>query len=377
MNNRQRFRATMHYQPVDRAPLYDFGFWDETIELWHNQGLPAEVSHTTAYLYFGMDCDFERLANAVGAQVGLEPPFESRVISDDGEHITWQRPDGVQERRRKFMGSIPHPVGRILTDRQAWQIHYKPRLTSENINRYPADWETRRKQWLDPNYPNPLILWGGSLYGWLRDWIGMENLSMIVYDDPAWFEEMVTTLADCTIGVLTRFLESGAQFDGCSMWEDMAYNGGPLLSPKHFKKYLVPHYRRIADLLHRYGVDIIWVDCDGKIDELIPLWLEAGINTMFPLEVGVWGADPIAYRRQYGKDLRLMGGFDKRILASTPEAIEREVYRLLPLVEEGGYIGFCDHRVPPDVPLENYIHYLKTVRRVWGKDVNLRPAQFS
>ena len=77
---------------------------------------------------------------------------------------------------------------------------------------------------------------------------------------------MVTTIADCVIGTLTRVLETGGHFDGCSMWEDMAYNAGPLLSPVHFKKYLVPQYRRIADLLHSYGVDVIWLDCDGNIE---------------------------------------------------------------------------------------------------------------
>ena len=53
--------------------------------------------------------------------------------------------------------------------------------------------------------------------------------------------------------------------------------------------------------------------------------------------------------------------------------IEAEVKRLTPLVEEGGFIGFCDHRVPPDVPLENYLHYLDCVRKLWGKGVNLKP----
>jgi uroporphyrinogen-III decarboxylase len=67
-----------------------------------------------------------------------------------------------------------------------------------------------------------------------------------------------------------------------------------------------------------------------------------------------------------------MGGFDKHILATTKEAIKAEVHRLTPLVEEGGYIGFCDHRVPPDVPLDNYLFYLETVRDVWGYGVNLK-----
>ena len=102
----------------------------------------------------------------------------------------------------------------------------------------------------------------------------MENLSLVLYDDPLWFDEMVTTIADCILGILENILSTGGKFEAVSMWEDMAYNRGPLMSPIHFKKFLMPHYRRIADLVHKYGVDVIYLDCDGKIDALIPLWLE-------------------------------------------------------------------------------------------------------
>ncbi|MCZ7545979.1 MAG: uroporphyrinogen decarboxylase family protein [Anaerolineae bacterium] len=103
-----------------------------------------------------------------------------------------------------------------------------------------------------------------------------------------------------------------------------------MLGPKHFKQFMVPHYRRISDLAHAHGVDVLWLDCDGNIEELVPLWLDAGINCMFPLEVGTWGADPVRYRKQYGKDLLIMGGFSKHILAESKEAIEAEVIRLAP-----------------------------------------------
>jgi uroporphyrinogen decarboxylase len=270
------------------------------------------------------------------------------------------------------MGSIPHPESHLLTDRESWEKYYKPRLDPDNPARYPADWDERVKVWKDPNRPYLAALSGGSLYGWLRNWMGMENVSYLVYDDPKLFEEMVTTIADCVIGTLTRVLKTGGQFDGCSMWEDMAYNAGPLLSPAHFKRYLVPQYRRITDLLRSYGVDVIWLDCDGNIEKLIPLWLDAGVNCMFPLEIGTWGADPVRYRREYGKDLLLMGGFDKHILAQGKEAIAAEVDRLAPLVDEGGYISFCDHRVPPDVTLENYVFFLEKAREVWAKGINLK-----
>lgn len=375
MNNRERFTAVMHYQPRDRTVISDFSFWDETLPIWHGQGLPAHIHRWNADGYFGVDFTLERMGMGCGVHAGLSPVFEERVIEDRGDHEIFQQHDGVQVLRRKFLGSIPQPVGRMLTDRESWRKHYLPRLDPATPARYPADWDQRVAWWRDPARTEPVALPGGSLYGWIRDWMGVENVSLIVYDDPAWFEEMVTTIADCIIGVLERILATGARFEACGIWEDMCYNRGPLLSPRHFKHYLVPHYRRIVDLLHRYGVDVIWVDCDGRIDKLVPLWLEAGVNCMFPVEVGTWQADALAFRRQYGCDLLIMGGFDKHLLAGPKEDIAREIERLAPLVEAGGYIGFCDHRVPPDVPLDHYLFYCDMVRQVWGHGINLRPLE--
>jgi len=375
MNNRQRFSATMHYQPRDRAPIADFGFWEETIPIWHDQGLPGEVFFTYAanntVNFFGMDFGIDNLG--IGVESGLCPLFEEKVIEEHGNRIILQQNDGVLVERDRFMGSIPRPIAHTLTDRESWKKHFAPRLNPDNPDRFPLDWDERVRRWKNTQHDEILTLPGGSLYGWLRNWMGLERLSLTIYDDPAFVEEMITTVADCILGVLEKTLSSGVQFQACGIWEDMAYKAGPLLSPRHFKKYMLPHYRRLADLCHRHGVDVIWVDCDGKIDLLLPLWLEAGINCMFPLEVGTWQADPIKFRQEYGRDLLMMGGFNKHILAQSKSYIEQEVLRLAPLVEEGGYIGFCDHRVPPDVPFENYLYYLKKVREIWGKGANLKP----
>ncbi len=374
MNERERFIAAMHYQPRDRSPIWDFSFWEDTLPVWHEQGLPAHIDRSNSEEYLGMDSGPETCADLVGVEAVLAPKFEEKVIEDLGEDHILQQEDGVRVLRRKRFPSIPQPQQHLCVDRSSWRKHYKPRLDPANPARYPADWDARVRYWTDPQRDLPLVLPGGSLYGRIRNWVGMENLALVLYDDPAWFEEMVETVADCIVGTLTRILATGARFEACGMWEDMAYNAGPLISPRHFTQYLVPHYRRITDLLHKHGVDVIWIDCDGNIERLIPLWLEAGVNCMFPLEIGTWGADPVRYRREYGKDLLIMGGFDKHILARSQAEIATEVYRLTPLVEEGGYIGFCDHRVPPDVPYANYLFYLETVRREWGKNVALKPA---
>lgn len=375
MNNRERFHSVMHYQPRDRSPIADFGFWEETIPLWHEQGLPEDVYFTyiasNTVDFFGMDFGIDSIG--IRVESGMCPGFEEEILEEHGNRILLQQSDGVIVERDRFMSSIPKPVAHTLTDRGSWKKHFAPRLDPSTPERFPFDWEERVQLWKDPQRDRILALPGGSLYGSLRNWMGMEQLSFTVYDEPAFFEEMVTTCADCIIGVLEKVFASAVRFDGCGLWEDMAYNAGPLLSPKHFKKYLVPHYRRIADLCRRNDVDVIWLDCDGKIDALLPLWLDAGINCMFPLEIGTWGADPLKFRQQYGKDLLMMGGFDKHILARTKSDIEQEILRLAPLVEEGGFIGFCDHRVPPDVPYQNYVFYLEKVREIWGKGLNLRP----
>jgi uroporphyrinogen decarboxylase len=372
MNVRERFVATMHYKPRDRAPICDFSFWPETIEAWHQQGLPLTVKHSydcrSTNAFFGMD----PLPRAAPISPVLWPVFEKTVVEDLGDQEIVQQANGVRVRRHKRMSSIPSHEGHLLVDRASWEKHYKPRLDPDNPHRWPSNWDELVAEWTNPDRDYPISVHGGSMWGCLRDWMGLEEVSYAVYDDPAWFEEMTTTLGDCAVGVLERLFATGGKFDACQFWEDMCYNSGPLVGVEHFKKYCVPQYKRITELCRKHGIDVVWVDCDGKIDDLLPHWLDAGVNTMFPVEVGTWNGDPVRYRREYGKELRMMGGFDKHILARDKEDIEREVDRLTPLVEEGGYIGFCDHRVPPDVPLENYMHYLHLVRERWGKGTNLR-----
>ena len=133
-----------------------------------------------------------------------------------------------------------------------------------------------------------------------------------------------------------------------------------------FKEKVGPRYKRITDLLKRYGVDIVSLDCDGKLDQLVPIWLENGVNTMFPIEVGTWNASIKPWREEYGRELRGVGGMDKRVLAYDYAAIDAEIERLKSLVELGGYIPCPDHRIPPDARWENVQYYCDAMRKVFG-----------
>jgi len=69
---------------------------------------------------------------------------------------------------------------------------------------------------------------------------------------------------------------------------------------------------------------------------------------------------------QYGKELRIMGGVDKMALGAGREAIKAYLDSLVPLVERGGYIPFCDHRCPPNVDPDDYVYYLDLKEQMFG-----------
>jgi uroporphyrinogen decarboxylase len=166
---------------------------------------------------------------------------------------------------------------------------------------------------------------------------------------------MMDHLTTLTVTVIEQGLPDGA-VDIAWWWEDMCYNRGPLISPRLFRELMVPRYLRITEALRRHGVEINILDCDGRINELVPGWLESGINCMFPLEAA--HTDAYALRKVHPSVL-LLGGVDKRALIAGRRAIDVEISRLRDLRDQGRYIPCVDHRVPPDVTYDNYLYYLE------------------
>jgi uroporphyrinogen decarboxylase len=193
--------------------------------------------------------------------------------------------------------------------------------------------------------------------------MGLERLSYMLYDDPALVHDIVDHIATCVCETIERAL-GDIQFDFALIWEDMAGKGHPLCSPRSFREFQGPAYRRVTDLLRRSGVNVILVDSDGLNGPIIPCWLEAGVTGLYPLEVAA-GEDAVALRRRYGKNLMLYGNIDKRVLAQDRESIDAEVLSKVPwLLLQGGYTPWVDHLVPPDVPFENFCYYSALIHQI-------------
>jgi len=208
--------------------------------------------------------------------------------------------------------------------------------------------------------PMPFLIvsdrWGG-FFGPIRNLVGVERLCTLLYDDPAFVEEMMDADADFVIAMMRQILEV-VQIDAFAMWEDMAYNHAPLISPEMVRRHMLPRYRRVVEFVRSKGVPYVGLDSDGQIDPLIPVWMDAGLNFLYPFEVQS-GMDVLAVRRRYGRELRIWGGVDKRALAKGREAIDAELRRVEPLIAEGGYIPHTDHSAPPDISFADYSYYLR------------------
>ena len=358
MTHRARWLRTFSFAEVDHVPDEEFGYWDDTFRRWHQQGLPRQISsNSIADRYF---C----FAPTVGVPVniGLVPGFEQEVLEDRDDHWIIQDGNGVKCLvHSDGTDSIPQFLDWSLRTPDDWE-QFKERLNPDDPERYPDNWDELVAELSKATVPVTISC--GSLFGRLRDWMGFENIAIAVMEQPNWIEQMMEELTDFYIGCLRRAIEQ-VRIDAGTFWEDMCFNKGPMISPKLFREWMTPRYKRITDFVKQAGAEVFIVDCDGDMTQLVEHWLAGGVNCMFPLEIHA-GSDPLAMRREFGREVLLKGGVNKRELAKDKGAIRREVDGLVGLVAEGGFIPHVDHRVPPDVSYENYLYYLQTKREALG-----------
>lgn len=357
MNSRERFRETFSFGKPDRVFYMPHWFWPSAISRWYREGLPRDV-HLDEF--FGFD-----RYEVVPINLGLIPSFEYEVYFEDEEHRIYRRGDGciVKEFKRRPEMSMPQWLDFPLKSREDWRRDFITRLNPKSPARYPLWWDDYVGWVQDRDYP--LGIHAGSYYGWIRNWMGLERLSEMIYDDPAFVRDIAEYIADFVIETIKPAVEA-VRPDFALMWEDMAMKSGSLISPRKFEELMIPACKRVCDFLHDNGVDIILLDSDGHIDELIPLWLDAGVTGVYPLEVAA-GENVIELRRKYGSRLMMFGGVDKRVLAKGKEEIRRHILEEINLpwmLEQGGYTPMVDHSVPPDVSFENFMFYWDLVKKV-------------
>ena len=346
MNPRELFNATMHYGERDRLFHWEMEPYDETLRRWRAQGLANNADWRGLAGYDPLE--------VADVKMGLCPAFARETLDEDAKYEVYRDTDGVIKKRLKDVPppSMPQYIEYPLKGREQWP-EFRKRLDPKHPDRLPHDREARKARYAERDFPLGASWF--SIYGWLRNWMGVEGISLAVYDDPAFIEQAAEEIADCILGTMDVAL-GGVDYDFACVWEDMAYRTASLIDPALYRKIFLPRYARITERLRKAGIDVFMLDSDGNVEELIPCWLDIGINLILPMEAAA-GMDVVALRGKFGKDLLMAGGMDKRILAGDKPGIKRMVEEKIPLMREGGYIPGIDHEIPPDIPWENFIYY--------------------
>jgi uroporphyrinogen decarboxylase len=373
MNARERYIETLSFGTPDKIPFEPGKPREKTLKRWTDEGLPSSQNwfdyviskigihtHNPYRDTLQPDIDFRMI-----------PQFEEKVLEHrDGHYIIQDWMGNIIEISDEYDYTyIRHPKDFVTRKWHAFPVtthsdfeSMKKRYDAHDPARYPADFSDRVKQMKSRDYPITVTFSGP--FWQLREWCGFEPLCMLFIEDPDFVREMIEFWTDFVSKTIRHVLESDV-VDRILINEDMAYKEKPMISPEMTRSFLQPTWTRWAKEFRQANVPIIDEDSDGKVDLLIPIWIESGINSCNPIEVAA-GNDISEYRNMFGRQIAFRQGVDKRCIAKGGTVIEDEMSRISPVAKDGGYIPGCDHGVPFDISLHNFIQYARLLAEMTG-----------
>jgi len=374
MTSRERFLETLLFGAPDRIPFEPGGPRESTLRAWQEQGL-AEPERYMEALLDNIDarraaqklapCAHETRGSCPALSVSFRmiPTFEEKVLEHrDGHYIVQDWMGAITEIADTYDYTYIRTARDFVTrkwhrfpveSRADWEERIKWRFRAGDPDRFPADFEARcdaaRRR------TAPLVLDFNGPFWQLREFCGMEGLCMMLLNDPGLVHEMAQFWRDFCSEVMEKILARVTP-DMIHFSEDMCFKAHPMISPAMTEELCGPCYRQWIDQARAAGTQLFGIDSDGDISLLLPIGIKCGINCVDPLEVAA-GNDIHAFRRDFGRRLSFRGGVDKRAIAAGGPVLAKELARLRPIVDGGGYIPGCDHGVPPDISWTNFQEY--------------------
>ncbi len=367
MSLRERFRAAMAFEETDIPCHVEHGFWDETYERWRGEGLDPEVGMPDLFSISDQTDLFKHFGVAkmgyIRPHIYFLPPFKAEVIEETPDYVIIRDGNGVTAKTNKRNASVPQYLDFPVKSRRDYE-RVKERLQPDIGKRYPDNWSEVARDLREQDHALVCTHMDG-FFAFPREIMGLENMLMGFYDDPALMRDIISDRVDFYVTVYEKAIRD-TQPDFAFIWEDMCYKNGPLLSPAFFREFLLPAYKKLTGYLRDMGIDTVIVDSDGDVLKLIDLWLEGGVTGLLPFEVKA-GMDVLELGREF-PTLQIIGGIDKLEIAKGGSHIDEELRRVIPaMVKRGGYCVSLDHWVPPDISLSDFEYYVSSVREFSGK----------
>ncbi len=373
MTPRERFLQAILFGRPDKVPLQPGHPRESTLTAWHQQGLPEDADYYKYLLeILGIQQELAGPKVDLGVSFRMIPEFEEKVLEHkDGHYIVQDWMGAVTEISDEYDYTYIRSAKDFVTrrwhkfpveNRADWE-GMKARYDPQSPERYPGDFAQRCEALHNRDYEVG-VCFNGPFWQ-LREWLGFENLCVMMMDAPDFVGEMIDFWMEFVSQTMTPVLDA-VVVDYVLIGEDMAFKAHSMISPDMVRRFLVPAYQQWGQQIKQSGCPIYAMDSDGYVGELLPIWVECGMNYSFPTEVAA-GNDIVQYRRLYGKNMAYWGGIDKRAIAQGGTIMENEVMRVVPpLLEDGGFIPGCDHGVPPDISWPDFVQYSRLLAQLLG-----------
>lgn len=176
----------------------------------------------------------------------------------------------------------------------------------------------------------------------------MEALSYAIHDNPGLVHEVHRRFSEWSARVVEHL--NGMDFDFFWVNDDLAGNTAPLVSPRVFREFFLPHMRVVAEAIKKP-----WVyHSDGNIEPLLEDLLSLGMSAIHPIQPVAM--DLAQIKRKYGDRVCLVGNIDLdyTLTLGTPEEVDDEVRRRIAEGgPNGGYILSSANSLPDYCKVEN------------------------
>lgn len=352
MTSHERMKRTYEHKETDRVPITDW-VWESTVANWQAAGMPGDIAWED---YFGL----EKIARVTELDIDTSPRCEKRIIEETDSYRIEKDCWGITKKNWKPICTTPMYLDFEIHDRDSWEAA-KQRMapTRDRVNW--DVWKKNYRYWRENGYWIEVGPWFGFDIVNART-MGTETTLMAMVDDPEWIRDMVNTGCDLTLQLLDMIWDEGYEFDEFLWYDDLGYKGNLLISLDMYRDIIKPYQKRAIEWAHAKGLKAQLHSC-GKVEALIPEFIEIGLDCLNPLEVKA-GMDTVKIKQAYGKDLTLRGGFDIRNWTD-PATVEADIRAKLPaLMEGGGYIFSSDHSIADTVAIPTYQHVVEVVKEV-------------
>jgi uroporphyrinogen decarboxylase len=190
---------------------------------------------------------------------------------------------------------------------------------------------------------------------------GTARFLMDMIDYPRLVHELIEITQSYNLRAMQRMIAAGAEV--VVLGDDYADKQATLMSPRHFREFILPGLKRSVDAAHQAGAYVI-KHSDGNIMGILDMIVETGIDGLNPLEPQA-GMDIALVKHRYGDRIALIGNIDcGYLLCQAPvEEVRRVTRQTIRAAAPGG--GFClssSNSIHSSVKPENLMAMIETWR---------------